>query len=290
MEGDGPLRIPPTPQPRRRVSTAPRWQKIAAFVVVVVMGAAGISAALNREVSRRLTTLPVVSTTTATSTTTTTTVTRRPRVLGVGNAPLSETTTTTEAPTPSTMLDAPNVPDEAERLIADLDKLAVSDEHPSGFRLARFGFWSDADGDGCTTPSEILMEQSTAPTRRTATCRVISGRWESPYDGLVITEGRDIAVDHVIALEEAWQSGAWKWNDRERNAFLNDLDNAGALLAVSARVNDEKGHKDPGQWLPPVAAFRCAYLRIWVDLKATWELAVDPGERESIAASALSCR
>ncbi len=57
-------------------------------------------------------------------------------------------------------------------------------------------------------------------------------------------------IDHVVALAEAWGSGARRWNDDTRDRFANDLVFRGSLRAVSASSNLRKSDQDPAEWLP----------------------------------------
>ena len=57
-----------------------------------------------------------------------------------------------------------------------------------------------------------------------------------------------------MPLAEAWDSGASQWTAKERELYANDLDDARALIAVSAASNRSKADKDPSEWLPPTRA------------------------------------
>ena len=63
-------------------------------------------------------------------------------------------------------------------------------------------------------------------------------------------------IDHVVALNEAWDSGAWAWGPDRLTAYGNDLDDPRSLRAVTGAVNNDKGDKDPSNWLPPDPADR----------------------------------
>jgi hypothetical protein len=250
------------------------------------------SSLLNHEVSRRLAAVPLVGTTTTAvaplspTTTLAAAPSSAPRP-GRGHtiAPPTTLASATAGPPPT---DAP-APQTSSEIITSLDKLTVADEHSDAGRNGRFGYWRDDDHDGCNTGNEVLIDESTEPVNRTPSCRIISGRWVSPYDGAVLTSPSDVSIDHVVTLAEAWESGAWQWTDQQRNDYLNDLQHPDFLVAVSNAIKDDKGDKDPGQWLPPVESDRCDYLRAWVHLKTVYQLTVDPGEREAIAAAALHC-
>ena len=99
----------------------------------------------------------------------------------------------------------------------------------------------------------------------------------------------DVDIDHVVALKEAWDSGAWSWTSARRRAFANDLDDPRSLIAVTDNVNASKGDMDPAQWMPPRADAHCQYLFDWVAVKVRWGLAVDLAERTAISARLAAC-
>ncbi|WP_432278394.1 HNH endonuclease family protein [Nocardia carnea] len=77
---------------------------------------------------------------------------------------------------------------------------------------------------------------------------------------------------HVVALAEAWRSGASEWSAERREEFANDLTNP-QLIAVTASSNRSKGDQDPADWMPPNPAAHCTYAQIWVGVKI--ELDID---------------
>ena len=100
-----------------------------------------------------------------------------------------------------------------------------------------FRHWVDADSDCQDTRAELLIAQSTTEVRFAKDgdrCRVVSGRWISPFTGNVIQNSDDVEVDHVVALKWAWERGAWQWPDNKRERFANDLVN---IMAVEASLN-----------------------------------------------------
>jgi hypothetical protein len=50
------------------------------------------------------------------------------------------------------------------------------------------------------------------------------------------------------------------WDDQRRRDFANDPRN---LLAVGGQVNFDKAFREVASWLPPNAAFRCAFVARW---------------------------
>ena len=139
-----------------------------------------------------------------------------------------------------------------------LARLETAAEHPSGYERALFVHWVDADHDGCTTRSEVLIAESRTTAQVGAQCAV-TGSWRSVYDGVITTKPSSLDIDHVVPLKEAWDSGAWEWTPSGRRRFANDLGDWRALRAVTAASNRSKGDKDPAQWLPPLTSFRCTY-------------------------------
>ncbi|MGW2695768.1 hypothetical protein [Streptomyces sp. NPDC001296] len=58
-----------------------------------------------------------------------------------------------------------------------------------------------------------------------------------------------------------------------------------ALMAVSAASNQSTADKDPSQWLPPYADYRCQYVTDWIADKARCRLSVDPAEEAALTES-----
>jgi hypothetical protein len=111
---------------------------------------------------------------------------------------------------------------------------------------------------------------------------VVKGRWYSTYDGRTWTNPQDVDIDHLVALKEAWDSGAKSWSAKNRERFANDLGYSGALIAVTDNVNSAKGASDPAQWLPPRAGARCIYAIRWVKTKYRWRLSINSAERSAL--------
>lgn len=160
-----------------------------------------------------------------------------------------------------------------------LSSIPVRKEHGSGYSRSLFVHWIDADGDQCNTREEVLIAESADPAQVDPFgCKVVAGRWVSPYDGVVHDDPSDLDIDHLVPLKEAWDSGAWAWPASTRRAFANDLSDPRPLIAVTAAVNRSKGDKDPSNWLPPNAAYLCTYVADWVSVKARWRLSMDQSE------------
>ncbi len=170
-------------------------------------------------------------------------------------------------------------------LMSALNRLTVQSEYQSGYSRSKFGNnWIDADGDGLDTRAEVLIEES--KVRVTISSRIVrTGRWVSLYDNVTWTNATDVDIDHVVALSEAWKSGAHAWSSSRRLNFANDLGVSWALRAVTDNVNMSKGDRDPSSWLPPYRAATCTYLVGWVAVKLRWGLSVDASEKSAISSA-----
>ncbi|WP_067700357.1 HNH endonuclease family protein [Nocardia jejuensis] len=180
---------------------------------------------------------------------------------------------------------------------ADLERLTVAwNRNWESYERDAFGpGWSGRGGeaalaDGCTA-RETVMKRDLTETRlaESNSCMVLSGTLNDPYAGERLSYDRfkasDIEIDHVVALGDAWRSGASQWSAQQRQRFANDIGN---LLAVQKQANQDKGSKTPDQWKPR-EAFRCDYARRWVAVKARWDLTVQPTEKSALQDMLATC-
>ena len=166
-----------------------------------------------------------------------------------------------------------------------LDTLVVKGKAPkTGYSRSSFSHWRDPDRNGCDARNDILKRDlSTIVFKEdTGECKVVSGVLNDPYSGTSIqfTLGKsEVDIDHVVALSHAWQVGAFQWSDAKRLEFANDPTN---LLAVSARLNRQKGDGDAATWLPPAKSYRCAYVSRQIVVKVKYGLWVTAPEKAQI--------
>ena len=176
-------------------------------------------------------------------------------------------------------------------LLTALDCVPIAAEHIGGYDRKLFKHWIDADHDGKNTRAEVLIAESLVSVHFSSTGKTVStGKWLSLYDGETWTRASDVDIDHVVALGEAWRSGAWKWSAARRQSYANDLGVAWTLRAVTDNVNQEKSDDDPTNWLPPLESATCTYLTDWVAVKIRWKLTIDTEERQSIRDGWLDAR
>jgi hypothetical protein len=199
---------------------------------------------------------------------------------------------TAAAPSPAAVASAANpAPGSAAALLATL---AVKGRAPmTGYRRDAFGqAWADVDRNGCDTRNDVLRRDLTDVALRPGThdCVVVSGVRADPYTGKYLRYVRGgsvgVDIDHVVALGDAWATGAQYWPVAERVALANDPVN---LLAVDASANRQKGDADAAGWLPPQKSFRCAYVARQVAVKAKYALWVTAAEHDAIARLLRTC-
>lgn len=164
----------------------------------------------------------------------------------------------------------------------------------TGYSRAQFGHaWADEDHNGCDTRNDILRRdlQVTATKPGTHGCVVLAGTLQDPYSGdsMHFERGEhsaDVQIDHVVALSNAWQTGAFLLTPQKRQALANDPLN---LLAVQGRLNQQKGDGDAATWLPPRKSIRCAYVSRQIAVKRRYGLWVTPPERDAMARILGTC-
>jgi hypothetical protein len=159
-----------------------------------------------------------------------------------------------------------------------LATITVANEHRGGYDRDLFGYPAAME-DRCDTRSVVLVRDSITPAQVDSTsCAIVAGDWYSAYDDATWSAPADVEIDHVVALKEAWDSGAWNWSPDRRVEFANDVDDPRMLRAVTGPVNQAKGADDPSNWIPPFEPFVCEFLADWVHIKATWSLSMDASE------------
>lgn len=172
-----------------------------------------------------------------------------------------------------------------------LEVLPVKGRAPkTGYARSAFGNgW--ADFDGCDTRNRILA-RDLRNTQRPDGCKVTKGVLLDPYTGKTIefirgeSTSDDVQIDHVVALSNAWQTGAQSLRYDERVEIANDPLN---LLAVDGPTNEKKSDGDAATWLPPNKPFRCEYVRRQIAVKVKYQLWVTMAERDAMNRVLADC-
>lgn len=167
-------------------------------------------------------------------------------------------------------------------------------------RDARFGpKWSDdvdvpSGHNGCDQRSDILRRNLSEITIKPNTrgCVPMSGTLHDPYTGRPIAFIRgagtsdDVQIDHIVALADAWRTGAASLTDQQRRNLAGDPLN---LIAVDGPTNQAKGDRDAAEWLPPNSDARCMYITRQISVKTKYQLWVTPTEKVAMAAVLDTC-
>lgn len=178
--------------------------------------------------------------------------------------------------------------------VLDTIPVAPKTEWDGPFQRAEYfgDGWADLDGDSCNTRQEMLAEQLEEVELNRDSCRVDSGVLQDPYTGQTVdfTRGKDtsddVQIDHVVALYNAWRTGAQDLTQEERLQLANDPLN---LQPTVDWANDEKESSDASQWLPPDESYHCTYVARQIVVKATYDLWVTEAEDEAMREVLADC-
>ncbi|WP_329328998.1 HNH endonuclease family protein [Streptomyces luteogriseus] len=187
------------------------------------------------------------------------------------------------APTASAALPTPVSASTARTYLASL---TVKTENRTGYDRDLFPHWITQSG-ACNT-REVVLKRDGTDVEQNSSCAATSGSWYSVYDGATWTAASDLDIDHLVPLAEAWDSGAGSWTTSRRQSFANDLTRP-QLIAVTDNVNQSKGDQDPATWMPSRTAYRCTYVRAWVQVKYYYGLSVDSAEKSALQNYLASC-
>ena len=145
-----------------------------------------------------------------------------------------------------------------------LNRLPVKGKAPmTGYARARFGrAWTDDADQGLTSPwghngcdtrnDALARDLDQAHTRPGSRCVIVSGKLHDPYTGATLTwrRGRHtsttVQIDHVVALGNAWITGAQKLSPLQRTALANDPLNLLAVDGPPLMRPNETGTQRPG--------------------------------------------
>lgn len=184
---------------------------------------------------------------------------------------------------------------ELAQLAVRTDELGVPDYNRDAFGQA----WSDdveveLGHNGCDTRNDILQRDLNNVTfkPKTRDCVVATGHLTDAYSGVQLDFVRGqgtselVQIDHVVPLADAWESGAWAWDEELRKQIANDPAN---LQATTREENQDKKAKTADRWMPSDASYHCTYATRIVHIKATYGLSVTAAEYKSLATTLSGC-
>ncbi|WP_346845037.1 HNH endonuclease family protein [uncultured Rothia sp.] len=173
-----------------------------------------------------------------------------------------------------------------------LETLKVrEDGEATGYSRELYGkAWRDVDSNGCDQRNDILTRDLQNLTRD-KNCKVVSGDFIDPYTGESVQFQRgeqtshQVPIDHVVALSNAWQTGATLLSETQRAHLANDPLN---LQATTSRANTQKSDADASAWLPQ-RGYQCEYVARQVSVKAVYHLWVSPSEKQAMEKVLKTC-
>lgn len=178
---------------------------------------------------------------------------------------------------------------------------------PGGYDRERyFGGWA-SNGCGSATTRDTILARDLKGAVKNSKCQVTSGTLSDPYTGRTIQfrRGRNtssaVQIDHVVALLDAWESGARDWDQAKRVEYANSQD---VLLASDGPANMAKGSGldvngtslyrsqnsgAPDIWMPDNKAYRCDYMAKRATIKSKWGLTMTPREKQQTVSVLSQC-
>lgn len=198
---------------------------------------------------------------------------------------------------------------EVEALFA---QVKVAGERPmAGYSREEFPHWDTAKAEHgfgdqfsrysrCTTREVMMLRDAEGEvTLDAATCDLkigANGGWRDEYGTLDrktgalkpykwITDSSGVDAEHIVALAEAWRSGADRLDKDTRRRIANDALN---LEASDPTANRSKGDQDAANYLPP-GKFRCAYVDRYLRVKVKYGLTVDTAEQAALRTAIDEC-
>jgi hypothetical protein len=146
---------------------------------------------------------------------------------------------------------------------------------------------------GCDVREHILARDMSNVSYKSETdCTVLSGVLLDPYTGKEIhfvrgpSTSDDVQIDHVVALSDAWQTGAQQLTPEQRLQLAND---SLELLAVDGPTNQKKGDGDAATWLPSNKDYRCRYVARQIAVKQKYTLWVTQAEHDAMQKELQAC-
>lgn len=162
------------------------------------------------------------------------------------------------------------------------------EDYDRGEFLSSWGKWVT----GCNVRQKILNRDIQKATHASNGCTVTGGELDDPYSGEVIelrnksAVTHKVQIDHVVALSNAWRTGAQHLSESERNQLANDdLE----LIAVSSQANQDKSDGDASEWLPENTAFHCEYIARQIAVKVKYHLWVTISEKNAMVGVLRTC-
>ncbi len=160
-------------------------------------------------------------------------------------------------------------------------------------RVHHFGRWVHDRRDGycLNTRAKVLVRDAIGAVvfEKENPCSVQSGEWNDPYANKILRDARlEVQIDHMVPLKNAYVSGAYKWNYKQRCLYGNYLGENFHLISVDGTENTRKSSAGPDGYMPPNKEYRCTYLKNWLMIKTLWGLEMTVSEAQAIKDAVVS--
>lgn len=182
-------------------------------------------------------------------------------------------------------------PQDGTLAINVLETLAIKGRAPkTGYARTEF-YQAWPAIDGCNLRQRIIKRE-VGDSARLDGCDVIAGTFVEAYTGETRTYNskaefsKNIQIDHIVALSDAWQKGAQQLSADERYQLATDPLN---LIAADASANQQKSDGDAATWLPKNKPFRCAYVARQISVKKKYSLWVTQAEHDAMKNILSTC-
>lgn len=153
-------------------------------------------------------------------------------------------------------------------------------------RTLHFGRWiNDPNDNLCfNTRAKVLVRDSKKDVvfKDNNHCIVDRGEWDDPYTNETLLQSRQVQIDHMVPLKNAYISGAYQWSFRNRCLYANYMGAEYHLISSDARENMRKGDRTPADYMPPNNPYACTYVKNWLSVKFLWNLKMSKTESEAI--------
>jgi hypothetical protein len=153
-------------------------------------------------------------------------------------------------------------------------------------RKDHFGRWiNDPEDQTClNTRAKVLQRDSRRRLvfKDNNHCVVDSGLWNDPYTNRPIRVAKEVQIDHMVPLKNAYMSGAHKWNFQSRCLYANYMGQNIHLVSADANENMRKGDRSPDAYMPPNSRFTCTYVKNWLSIKFLWGLKMTISEAQAV--------
>lgn len=189
-----------------------------------------------------------------------------------------------------------------------LDTVPVAKARPGGYdRESQFGGWQPT-GCGQATTRDAILARDLTGVARDRQCRVTAGMLHDPYTGrdITFTRGRTtsakVQIDHVVALLDAYASGARDWPQAKRVEYANSADvlvasdgpanmakGVGVDFNGTARYRSASNTVAPDIWLPDNTAYQCDYMAHRARIKHDWALSMTAREKQQTVTFLAQC-